>query len=67
VIPWASFARIAAATLVVIGAARSPLGSIPVIAGAPILGIAYLLTLVLLREWTVADLKAAMGRSPNPA
>ena len=67
VIPWASFARIGAATLVVIAAARSPLGGIPVVAGAPILGVAYLLTLVLLREWTVADLKAAMGHSPDPA
>jgi len=67
VIPWASFARIGAATLVVIAAARSPLGGIPVVAGAPILGVAYLLTLVLLREWTVTDLKAAMGHSPNAA
>jgi hypothetical protein len=37
------------------------------VAGAPILGVAYLLTLVLLREWTVTDLKAAMGHSPNAA
>jgi hypothetical protein len=55
------------ATVVVIAAARSPIGGIPVIVGAPILGIAYLLTLVLLREWTVAELKAAMGHAPNPA
>jgi stage V sporulation protein B len=67
VIPWASVVRIAIATLVVVAAGHSPLGSAPVVASAPILGAIYLLMLVLLREWNTAELKAAIGRSPKPA
>lgn len=67
VIPWASFARIGAAVLVVAAAARSPIGAMPVMIAAPALGVAYLLTLVLLREWNVAEVRAAIGRAPKPA
>jgi O-antigen/teichoic acid export membrane protein len=66
VIPWASLLRIAVAVLVVVAASRSPLGALPVVVTAPVLGAAYLLTLVLLREWNVAELKAAIG-SPQRA
>ena len=65
VIPLGSLGRIAAAALVVVAASRSPLGAVPVIVAAPILGGIYLLTLALLREWNAAELRAAIGRSPK--
>ncbi len=67
VLPWASFARIAAAGLVVVVVSRTPLRDLQVIISAPVLGGVYLLTLVLLREWNIAELKAAIGRGPKAA
>jgi O-antigen/teichoic acid export membrane protein len=67
VLPWASFARIVVAALVVVAASRTPLGNIHVILAAPLLGAAYLLTLLVLREWDLADLRAAIGRAPRAA
>ena len=67
ILPWVSFARIAVAALVVAAVSRIPLGGVRIIVAAPVLGAVYLLTLVLLREWNVGELKAAVGRAPNAA
>jgi stage V sporulation protein B len=66
VLPWASFGRIAVAAALVVAAAQTVLRSTPVLIAAPLLGASYLLVLILLREWTAADLKHATART-SPA
>jgi stage V sporulation protein B len=64
VMPWTTFARTAVAAVVVLALSRTGLGSASLLVAAPALGIAYLLTLVALKEWNASELRLAFGRTP---